>query len=62
MDKMSKRINVASDNESLPFRLQSAQTLFSGRFTSSRSVLVNLSVVALSCLDMAVERCRSLVP
>lgn len=35
-----------------PLCLQSEQTLFSGRLTSSLSVRVCLSVVALSCLDM----------
>lgn len=33
-----------------PFRLQSAHTLFSGLFSSSRSTFACLSVVALSCL------------
>ena len=37
-----------------PFRLQSAQSLFSGRFTISRSVRVFLSAVALSSLDIVV--------
>ena len=39
-----------------PLRLQSTQSLFSGRFTSSRSVFVNLSVVSLSCFDDMVDR------
>lgn len=36
-----------------PFRLQSAQILFSGRFTSSRRIFACRSEVALSCLDIA---------
>ena len=36
----------------VPFRLQSAHTLFSGSFTSSRRVLALRSVVALSCRDI----------
>jgi hypothetical protein len=43
-----------------PFFLQSAHTLFSGRFTSSRSVRVCLSVVCLSCRDI-IYRCLGLV-
>jgi len=35
-----------------PFRLQSAQSLFSGRFTSSLSVRAFLSAVALSSLNI----------
>jgi len=39
-----------------PFRLQSAQILFSGRFTSSLSVRVFFSAVALSSLDIVGTR------
>lgn len=39
----------------VPLRLQSAHTLFSGRFKSSRSVFAWRSVVCLSCLDMREE-------
>ena len=40
----------------VPFRLQSAHTLFSGRLTSSRSVFAFRSVVALSCFDISSDR------
>ena len=36
-------------------RLQSAHNLFSGRLTSSLSVFVFFSVIALSCFDIAVR-------
>lgn len=40
------------------FRLQSAQTLFSGLLSSSLSVFACFSVVALSCRDMLVRVSR----
>ena len=40
-----------TSHRNAPLRLQSAQTLFSGLFSSSLSVLACLSVVALSCRE-----------
>ena len=40
-----------TSHRNAPLRLQSAQTLFSGFFSSSLSVLACLSVVALSCRE-----------
>lgn len=45
-------IRRANDTTHIPFRLQSAQVLFSGLLTISLNVLVNFSCVALSILDI----------
>lgn len=53
---LSNLTSVPIKSHPSPFRLQSAQSLFSGRLRSSRRVFACLSVTALSCLDIATIR------